>query len=299
MKWTADNMPSQAGKIAIVTGANSGIGFETAKILAAKGAEVVLACRDRARGEDARARILRETPRASAAWMPLDLADLASVTEFAEAFRKMHPRLDILVNNAGVMVPPYSRTADGFELQMGVNHLGHFALTGLLLDRFTESDDPRLVIVSSTAHKLGKIDMNDLGWASRRYSAWRAYGDSKIANLYFLSELHRRYGGKVGGLKVAAAHPGWTSTSLQKTSCLKYFNRFFAMQPWQGALPSLYAATSDSIRGGEFIGPDGCLEAKGYPRVVEPSVRAKDRHLAEALWEASARLTGVRYPTTH
>jgi len=297
MKWTTDNMPSQAGKTAIVTGGNSGIGLEAAKALAAKGAQVVLACRDQGRGEDACARIRRDMPDASVTWMGLDLADLASIGRFAQEFLDTHPRLDILVNNAGVMVPPRSRTADGFEIQMGVNHLGHFALTGLLLERLMLSDDPRLVVVSSSAHKLGRINLADLGWSNRCYCAWRAYGDSKLANLYFLNELNRRYGG--GKLKAVAVHPGWTGTSLQRTSCLRRFNCLFAMKPWQGALPTLYAATSGEVQSGQFIGPDGCMEAKGYPTVVEQSYRARDRHMAESLWEESSRLTGVRFPAAH
>jgi len=296
MKWTTDNMPSQAGKTAIVTGANSGIGYETAKALTAKSADVILACRDSARGEAACKAIMRENPSGSARFMRLDLADLASVMEFASEFLKSNPRLDILVNNAGVMVPPYTKTADGFELQMGVNHLGHFALTGLLLERLLESETPRLAVVSSLAHKMGRIDLTDMDWSRRCYRKWRAYGDSKIANLYFASEMQRRYGAGTR-LRVAAAHPGWTATNLQRTACMvRSLNCAFAMKPWQGALPTLYAATSEDIRGGEFIGPDCCMEMKGYPKVVESNGRSKDGGAAARLWDESAKLTGVRYP---
>lgn len=298
MQWTTQDMPSQAGKTAIVTGANSGIGFETAKALAQKGAQVILACRDRSKGEQACARIGTFGAPGAVACMPLDLADQASVSEFAGAFLASHPRLDLLVNNAGVMVPPRTTTVDGFELQMATNHLGHFALTGLLLERLLESPSPRVVVVSSCAHKLGKIRLEDMQWNTRCYCRWKAYGDSKIANLYFMQELNRRYGNGTTALTVAASHPGWTATNLQRTTCMRRFNGLFAMEPWQGALPSLYAASAPEIRGGEYIGPDGCLGLTGYPKVVEPNARSKDRAIAARLWELSVKLTGVRY-TAH
>ena len=301
MKWTTDHIPSLAGQTAIVTGANSGIGLETARELARKGASVVLACRDVAKAEKACETIRR--PEASgeqfsgtAESMQLDLSDLASVRAFAQHFLDSHPSLDILVNNAGVMVPPHTATRDGFELQMGVNHLGHFALTGMLFERLMESDSPRLVVVSSTAHNLGDINLADLNWNARGYHPWKAYGDSKIANLYFMNELHRRYGNGQTRLKAAAAHPGWTATNLQRASCIKNLS-LFAMRPQQGALPSLYAATSPDIRGGEFIGPDGCLQLTGYPKVVAPNQRSQRRDTAVQLWEASERLTGVSFMT--
>jgi len=295
MQWTTLDMPSQAGKTAIVTGANSGIGFETAKTLAEKGAQVILACRDRSKGEQACDRIRLQGVSGTVACLPLDLADLASVSDFAGAFQARYPRLDLLVNNAGVMAPPFSTTAEGFEVQMATNHLGHFALTGLLLPRLLASPSPRIVVVSSSAHRIGNIDLQDLHWTRRRYCRWKAYGDSKIANLYFMKELHRRYGGGRTPLTVAAAHPGWTATNLQRTSCVRGLNGLFAMEPWQGALPSLYAATGPTLRGGEFIGPDGCLGLTGYPKVVEPNARAKDRALAARLWDMSEELTGVRF----
>ena len=295
MPWTAKDMPSLEGRTAIVTGANSGIGFETAKGLAEKGATVILACRDRNRGEAACARIRALEAPGPVACMPLDLADLASVSDFAGDILARHARLDLLVNNAGVMAPPRTITVDGFELQMATNHLGHFALTGLLFERLLESPSPRIVVVSSCAHKMGNPDVDDLQWTKRRYCRWKAYGDSKIANLSFAHELHRRYGNAKTALKVTTSHPGWTATNLQRTTCLRRFNGLLAMEPWQGALPTLYAATGPGLRGGEFIGPDGCLGLTGYPTVVRPNARSQDRTLAARLWEKSEELTGVRY----
>lgn len=322
MRWTTKNMPSQAGKTVIITGANSGIGLEIATALARKGAQVVLACRSLDRGEHAAREIERalagETkpqsccrpcccakpadtesiPGGSVTVLPLDLADLSSVRAFAAAFMERFERLDSLILNAGVMVPPRADTVDGFEMQMGVNHLGHFALTGLLLPRLLASDNPRVVVVASEAHKLGRLDLGDLQWRSRPYRRWRAYGDSKLANLYFAGELQRRFGPDHTGLKVIAAHPGWTATNLQQHTCLvRAGNCLLAMRPWQGALPSLYAATSLDLRGGEYVGPDGCLGMRGYPAVAEPSERAKDPNVAKRLWEVSEALTGVRYET--
>lgn len=295
MKWTAKDMPDQTGRTAVVTGANSGIGFETARALAAKGAAVVLACRDVRRGEEAERRIKSEGHAGQARFMRLDLADLASVLEFADAFKATHARLDILVNNAGVMIPAERVTADGFETQMGVNHLGHFALTGLLMPSLLASPEPRVVSVSSVAQVMGCIDLDDLNWRKRRYSAWRAYGDSKLANLLFIHELDRRYGAGRTPLRAAAAHPGWTATNLQKNTCLGRFNCLCAMEPWQGALPALYAATSPEVRGGEYYGPDGCLGWTGYPKQVSACCRSRNRQKREGLWEESVRLTGVRF----
>jgi len=321
MRWTTRNMPSQAGKTTIVTGANSGIGLETAKALALAGGQVVLACRSLDRG----ARAVREIERAlagetpakscwsqccccartaapeivpggSATAMSLNLADLASIRTFAAAFLERFQGLDLLIDNAGIMVPPLSWTVDGFETQMGVNHLGHFALTGLLLPRLLEAQRPRVVVVSSQAHRMGRLDLTDLAWRKRSYRKWQAYGDSKLANLYFAGELQRRFGQGGTGLTVIAAHPGWTGTNLQKNLCLgRWLGCLLAMRPWQGALPSLYAATSADLRGGEYVGPHGCLGLRGYPAVVRPGRRAADTDMARRLWDMSQELTGVSF----
>ncbi|MFP5239502.1 MAG: oxidoreductase [Acidobacteriota bacterium] len=302
MHWTTASIPDQTGRIAIVTGANSGIGYETAKALAAKGAQVILACRDQERGEDAAARLAAEVPGAQAAFMPLDLAELASVRAFAQGFRERHPRLDLLVNNAGVMVPPPGLTADGFEAQMGVNHLGHFALTGLLWPHLLLSNAPRVVVVSSTAHRWGCLDVKRLGEPRRcccksgcACGSWKAYGDSKLANLLFMNELAAMARGAKPGMVVAAAHPGWTATNLQRNSRVRSLNCCFAMRPWQGALPTLCAATDPEVASGDFIGPDGCMQMRGYPKKVRGSCRSRDAGQARALWAASERLTGVRF----
>ncbi|WP_243367923.1 oxidoreductase [Fundidesulfovibrio soli] len=303
MQWTTASIPDQTGRIAIVTGANSGIGYETAKALASKGAQVVLACRSPERGEGASARLAEEIPGAQAVLMPLDLADLASVRAFASDFRERFTRLDLLVNNAGVMVPPPGVTADGFETQMGVNHLGHFALTGLLWPHLLLSDAPRVVVVSSVSHRWGCLDAKRLGEQRRccctgccSCGSWKAYGDSKLANLLFMNELASAARGAKPGMVVAAAHPGWTATNLQRTTRVRSLNGCFAMRPWQGALPTLCAATDPEVASGDFIGPDGCMQMRGYPKKVRGSCRSRDSALARDLWAASERLTGVRFP---
>ena len=294
--WTAENIPNQKGKIVIVTGSSSGIGYEAARVLANKGASVVLAVRNLEKGERAARKILAQNAKADIKVMELDLADLASVARFCENFEKAYSRLDILINNAGVMIPPYSKTADGFELQFGTNHLGHFALTGLLLEMLVKTEGARVVNVSSGAHKLGNIDFEDTAWERRRYSPWRAYGDSKIANLYFTFELDRRLKRHHPGVIATAAHPGWTATELQRhTKITEFLNGFFAMDISQGALPTLRAATETGLQGAEYFGPDGFMEARGFPVRVEPNALSKDEAIARRLWEESEKLTGVKF----
>jgi len=295
-KWTEEDVPDQTGRTAIVTGANTGIGFETARALAEKGATVILACRDTSKGTEAAERIRARKPYAKIEAMELDLADFASVRTFVERFNGRHDRLDLLINNAGVMIPPYSKTKEGFELQFGTNHLGHFALTGLLLDRIVGTPDSRIVNVSSMAHKRGKLDFDDLQWEKRTYSATQAYCDSKIANLYFTFELQRRLSRSGSAVVVTASHPGWTSTDLQRHSnLLRILNRPFAQKPQAGAWPTLLAAVDPSARGGEYYGPDGFMEIKGHPTRVQPNTLSQDRDIAARLWEVSEYLTGVRF----
>jgi NAD(P)-dependent dehydrogenase (short-subunit alcohol dehydrogenase family) len=291
-KWTSQDIPRQDGRTFVVTGANSGIGLVAARELARAGARVVLAVRDTARGEQAAATIDGATE-----VRRLDLADLASVRAFADEWDEP---LDVLVNNAGVMATPRRRTADGFELQIGTNHLGPFALTNLLLPRITE----RVVTVSSGAHRAGSIRLDDLNWERGRYQRWLAYGQSKLANLLFTLELQRRLAAAGSDVRAVAAHPGWAATNLQhhtesrlQDRLMAIGNRIWAQSEDMGALPTLYAATQD-IPGGSYVGPDGLGEQRGHPRLVGRSKAASDEETARRLWELSEQLTGTSFPLT-
>lgn len=295
-KWTDENIANQKGRVAIVTGSSSGIGFEAARVLAGKEATVIIAVRNREKGEKAVEKIRSEFKDADLQILELDLADLKSVKNFAAEFRKKFARLDLLINNAGVMIPPYSKTADGFELQFGTNHLGHFALTGHLLDILTATENSRVVNVSSNAHKTGNINFDDLTWENRSYSSWRAYGDSKIANIYFTRELNKKLKEKKLGTTAMSAHPGWTATELQRHSgFIDFLNNIFAQNIKMGALPTLRAAFEEDAEGGEYFGPEGFLEMWGYPVKTAPNDLAKDEKIAERLWEVSEDLTGVKF----
>jgi len=297
MRWTIQDIPDQSGRVAIVTGGNSGIGFETVRGLAERGARVILACRDESKGNCARDQILADCAEADIVVERLDLADLQSVREFASRVLDNHDRLDLLVNNAGVMVPPLGRTAEGFELQFGTNHLGHFALTGLLIDRINATPGGRIVIVSSVAHKFGKVDFDNLN-AEKGYKKARAYALSKLANLLFQTELQRRLDLAGHGTLVTAAHPGWTATNLQAhASTFQFLNPYLAMTPAQGAMPTLFAATSPDAKPAGYYGPNGLFEMRGAPVEVKPVRAARDQAVAERLWEVSESLTSVRYLT--
>jgi NAD(P)-dependent dehydrogenase (short-subunit alcohol dehydrogenase family) len=287
-RWTAADLPDMTGRTVVVTGANSGIGAVTARELARAGAHVVLAVRDLARGEGAAA-----TMPGSTELRRLDLADLASVRAFADGWDRP---LDVLVNNAGVMAVPERRTKDGFELQLGTNHLGHFALTNLLLAHVTD----RVVIVSSATHRGAKIDFDDLN-SERGYSRFQAYGQSKLANLLFLLELQRRLDAAGSPVSAHAAHPGWASTNLQShtgnriaNGLMGVGNRLLAQSDEMGALPTLYAATQD-LPGGSYSGPGGWQEMRGHPRAAGRSVAACDEDVAKRLWGISEQLTGVTF----
>jgi NAD(P)-dependent dehydrogenase (short-subunit alcohol dehydrogenase family) len=296
-KWRTGDIPRQDGRVAVVTGANSGLGFHAALELGRAGAEVILACRDAGRGEEALAKMRAEVPDGSFALRPLDLADLASVRAFADAAPE---RIDLLLNNAGVMATPYRKTADGFELQFGTNHLGHFALTGLLLPRLEASAAPRVVTASSGVHRLGRLRWDDLQ-SERSYRRWPAYGASKLANLLFAFELQRRAAAAGSSLLSLAAHPGWASTELHanggtwQTMVLALPTRLLAQGGADGALPTLYAATMPGVPGGAYLGPDGRFETAGSPTFVSASSAAQDEAQAKRLWEVSERLTGVIY----
>ncbi|MFE9534084.1 oxidoreductase [Streptomyces sp. NPDC006691] len=300
--WNAQDIPDQSGRTAVVTGANSGIGLVTARELARRGARVVLACRSEARGRAAEERIRSEVPDAQAEFRPLDLADLASVRDFAA--KLPYERLDLLINNAGVMALPFGRTADGFETQFGVNHLGHFALTGLLLPRLRAAGAARVVSVSSGMHALSNIDIRDLN-SERRYRRWIAYGRSKSANLLFIHELARRLRAAGSDVVAAAAHPGYAATNLQTQAVrmegrrraeriVELGNRIMAQPAEAGALPTLFAATAPGVRPDSFTGPS-LMMWRGSPA---PSWRAGwtlNDGAGERLWSASERLTGVAY----
>ncbi|MFD3543262.1 oxidoreductase [Streptomyces sp. NPDC058662] len=302
--WNAANIPVQTGRTAVVTGANSGIGYVTARELARRGASVVLACRSAARGRAALIRLRTEVPAAEVRFAELDLADLSSVREFAKAFGQQHASLDLLVNNAGVMALPYGRTADGFETQFGVNHLGHFALTGLLLPRLrAAAPGARIVNVSSGFHVLGDIDLDDLA-SEHGYRRWVAYGRSKSANLLFTHELSRRFAAAGSTVVAAAAHPGYASSNLHagasrlegpslNSRVAAIGNAIVAQPAATGALPTLYAATAPGVRPDTFVGP-----RFGWRGAPAPSWRAKwtlDDKSGEQLWAASEKLTGVSY----
>ena len=305
-RWTKDDIPDQSGRTALVTGANSGLGHQTAKALAGAGATVLLGCRSVAKGEAAAREIRAAHAGADVAVVALDLAELASVERASEEVRGRDGGLDLLVNNAGVMAPPRRETADGFELQLGTNHLGHFALTGRLLDELLESPAPRVVTVSSIAHRAGSIDFDDLNW-ERSYSRWPAYGRSKLANLLFTLELSRRAAEAGSSLIAAAAHPGYAATNLQTKGpgmgllgivakpVMRVANLLLAQSDEMGALPTLYAATAPEVAGGEYFGPDGIAEQRGYPIRVGRNRRASDAEVARRLWEVSEELTGVTY----
>jgi NAD(P)-dependent dehydrogenase (short-subunit alcohol dehydrogenase family) len=300
-KWTADQIPGQRGRIAVVTGANSGLGLATARELARAGARVVIACRNVEKGASAARRIESAVPDAQVEVEALDLASLDSVRAFAERFRAEHGGLDLLINNAGVMAPPRSTTAEGFELQLGTNHLGHFALTALLIDTMEGRDDARVVTVSSGAHRIGRMQFDDLQ-GERRYNRWRAYGQSKLANLLFALELDRRLRAAGFAIRSVAAHPGYAATNLQSAApptidrvVMAVTNRLVAQSAEMGALPILYAATYPGLEGGSFVGPDGIGEQRGHPTLVAPSRAARDDAVARRLWAVSEELTGAPF----
>ncbi|WP_328461703.1 SDR family NAD(P)-dependent oxidoreductase [Streptomyces sp. NBC_00669] len=294
--WTEQHIPDQHGRVAIVTGANTGLGFETARMLAARGAAVVLAVRDVEKGERAAARITGDVT-----VQALDLTSLDSVRSAAADLRATHPRIDLLINNAGVMYTPKQTTADGFELQFGTNHLGHFALTGLLLDRLLPVPGSRVVTVSSTGHRIrAAIHFDDLQW-ERSYGRAAAYGQSKLANLMFTYELQRRLGPH-GTTLAVAAHPGVSNTELIRNTPaalrvpIAWLAPLLTQKPERGALPTLRAATDPAVIGGQYYGPGNRGEIRGYPKLVESSPDSHDQATQQRLWTVSEELTGVTFP---
>lgn len=294
-RWTENHVPDQRGRVAIVTGANSGIGWDTARVLAQKGERVIMACRNMEKANHAANKIRLLDPAGEVVVMQLDLGDLDSVRAFASAFREQYAQLDLLINNAGVMMPPYGKTAQGFEQQFGINHLGHFALTGLLLNLLTTTSGARIVTVSSGSHNFGIINFDDLNW-ERGYPAQRAYGQSKLANLLFTYELQSKLAAAGQDTLAVAAHPGWTATNLQQhSSIIERLSSLFAQTTAMGALPTLYAAVAPDVRGGEYFGPDGFMEMRGYPTKVGSNQRSHDEAVAKRLWQVSEDLTHVQY----
>jgi NAD(P)-dependent dehydrogenase (short-subunit alcohol dehydrogenase family) len=301
-KWTAADIPDQTGRIAVVTGANSGLGLVTARELARAGASVVLACRDTAKGAKAAGAIRAAAPAADVEVQALDLADLASVREFATRLADDRDRLDLLINNAGVMAPPRRVTADGFESQFGTNHLGHFALTGLLLTKLLAAVAPRVVTLASGMHRIGRIKFDD-PQRERGYNNWLAYSQSKLANLLFCFELQRRATAADTTLISVAAHPGYAATNLQfagpsrsyERAMMALANKLVAQSAEMGALPTLYAATAPDLPGGSFVGPDGFMEGRGYPTIVTAAGKAYDEAAWRRLWALSEQLTDVHY----
>jgi NAD(P)-dependent dehydrogenase (short-subunit alcohol dehydrogenase family) len=302
-KWTTVDIPDQSGRVAVVTGANTGIGYYTAAALAQTGAHVVLAVRDLEKGNLALARIVAAYPEADVTLQELDLSSLASVRAAAAALRKSYPRIDLLINNAGVMWTPKQVTADGFEMQFGTNHLGHFALTGLLLDNLLPVRGSRVVTVSSMGHRMrAAIHFDDLQW-EHRYDRIAAYGQSKLANLLFTYELQRRLAARDQPTTTAlAAHPGGSNTELARNlpgifkPAVALLGPLLFQSAAMGALPTLRAATDPDAEGGQYYGPDGLGEQRGHPKLVSSSAQSHDEDLQHRLWTVSEELTGVTYP---
>lgn len=291
--WTTSNIPNLTNKVIIVTGANSGIGYETTKALAEKDATVIMACRSLEKANAASDNIHRYVKNAKLDILLLDLANLASVRQFAEEFKAKYTSLNLLINNAGVMIPPFSKTKDGFELQFASNHLGHFTLTGLLLANLLATPKARIVNVSSSAHRMGSIRFDNLN-AEKNYNANQAYAQSKLANLLFSLHLNEKLQSSGSELIAVSAHPGWTVTGLQK-GFVHTITRIIGQEAPMGALPTLRAATDPAAQQNDYYGPNGLFELRGYPVKVGCSANAKDSTLAQRLWDVSEELSGIRY----
>lgn len=303
--WTVDEIPSQEGRVIVVTGANSGLGYYTSRALAQKGGRVIMACRNLERGEEARQRLMKESPLHAPEVWQLDLASLDSVKRFAKKYNDEEGRLDLLINNAGLMAIPYYKTEDGFEMQFGVNHLGHFALSARLWPLLSATTGARIVQVSSLAHLMGKIHFEDIHWEVK-YNKWGAYGMSKLANLLFIHELTKRLSGVQDQVIAAAAHPGYANTELQAKGAkmkgsrlgvdsFNLANRLVAQSPEMGALPSLFAATDPQVTPGDYYGPGGFMRLSGWPTPDKPSSSRVNDEVARKLWELSEKLSGVEF----
>lgn len=302
-----NDLPDLSGKTAVVTGANSGLGYWTTLGLASRGAQVIMACRNRTKADQAMATLKELYPSANLRFEALDLSNLGSIQTCATALQANHDSLDFLINNAGVMAPPLQRTADGFEMQIGTNHLGHFALTAQLFDLLKASKGARIVNVASMAHRWTKdMDLDDLNWENKRYKKWDAYGKSKLANLLFTFELQRRLSSSSSDVITAAAHPGYSDTNLQfsgpvmenplvNKALMKVGNSLFAQPAEMGALPTLHAACCPGVSGGDYYGPDGFQQLKGLPKKVGCKASARNEATAAKLWALSEQLTGTAF----
>jgi len=296
--WTAADVPSQKGKIVIITGSNTGLGFEAVRIMCKKEASVIMAVRNVQKGREAKQIILKETPEANIDVMSLDLADINSIHSFSNEFHEKYKRLDILMNNAGVMWPPKRETTkQGFELQFGINHLGHFVLTALLLDVIKKTDGARVVTQSSIAHNMqADIHFNDLNW-EKSYNRTKAYAQSKLANLLFTYELDRYLKANAINAIAVAAHPGVSATKLFRSAnaVMSFFTAIFAQKAEKGALGMLRASTQEGLKGSEYFGPAQLRGAIGYPKLIISSKKSRDLKLAKELWEVSEKITGITY----
>jgi NAD(P)-dependent dehydrogenase (short-subunit alcohol dehydrogenase family) len=294
--WNADNIPNQKGKTIVITGASSGLGKEATSVLAEKNGTIIMAVRNVKKGEAVASEIRKKFPAASIQVHQLDLGSLKSIKAFSENFSSSFDQLDILMNNAGVMMCPYSTTEDGFEIQMGTNHLGHFALTGHLMPLLKRTKNSRIVATSSLAHRQGDIDFSDLNWKNRKYKTGKAYGDSKLANLYFAYELAKRQNKDSDAPIITIAHPGWTKTELDRHSGLvKFLGNIVAQTVQMGTLPSLRAAIDEKANSKDYYGPSRMMEMRGNPIIVQGNKMAQNEANAKKLWDLSETLTGIKY----
>ncbi len=295
-KWNTGLIPEQKNRVIVITGATSGLGKEATRVLANKGAKIIMAVRNVKKGLDVVNEISKINDRSDIIVKELDLASLKSVHRFADEMRREYKQIDTLINNAGIMMCPFSKTDDNFEIQMGTNHLGHFALTGLLMPLIKKGNNARIVVTSSIAHKFGNINFSDINWEKRKYKTNRAYGDSKIANLYFAYELSRKLKSQNQNIKVTISHPGWTKTELQRhTNLSGLLNNIFAQHVNMGTQPTLRAATDPTAESGDFYGPAKHFEMHGHPVKVKSNKLSHDKEACSRLWDISEQLTGISY----
>jgi NAD(P)-dependent dehydrogenase (short-subunit alcohol dehydrogenase family) len=294
--WNTQNIADQSNKIIVITGASSGLGKEASRVLSAKNATVIMAVRNTKKAKIVAEEIEKQNPNAKIDIREMNLSSLQSVRDFSEGIKSDYAKVDILINNAGIMACPFDKTKDGFEIQIGTNHLGHFALTGLLMPLLHKAKNARIVATSSIGHKMGNIDFTDINWEKRKYNTTQAYADSKLANLYFTYELAKKLKNTNSDIKVTAAHPGWTKTNLQKHSWyMRMLNPLFSQGPDQGVLPTLRAAFDADANSGDYFGPSKFFEMHGNPVVVKSTEKSYDLEASKKLWEISEQLTDIKY----